>query len=73
MDDNSWTLSSNATLAEAKNIDYVKVQTYNAYTFEPITVILAKDRLNAYVTKKQLDADFDAYKKVLKLFRKSYS
>ncbi|WP_281615857.1 isoleucine--tRNA ligase [Flammeovirga sp. SubArs3] len=62
-----WTLSSNAALAVGKNIDYVKVQTYNAYTFEPITVILAKDRLNAYVTKKQLDADFDAYEKGAKV------
>ncbi|NME67609.1 isoleucine--tRNA ligase [Flammeovirga aprica] len=62
-----WTLSSNSALAVGEKIDYVKVKTYNAYTHEPITVILAKDRLNAYVTKKQLDADFDAYEKGAKL------
>ncbi|OHX65888.1 isoleucine--tRNA ligase [Flammeovirga pacifica] len=62
-----WTLSSNSALAVGEKINYVKVKTYNAYTHEPITVILAKDRLNAYVTKKQLDADFDAYEKGAKL------
>ncbi|MBB6460980.1 isoleucine--tRNA ligase [Flammeovirga kamogawensis] len=62
-----WTLSSNAALAVGNNIDYVKVQTYNAYTHEPVTVILAKNRLNAYINKKQLDADFDAYEAGTKL------
>ncbi|MEH0157242.1 isoleucine--tRNA ligase [Limibacter armeniacum] len=56
-----WTLSSNAALAVGENITYAKVQTWNQYTFEPITVILAKDRINAYFSKKQQDADFDAY------------
>lgn len=40
-----WTLPSNTALAVGKNIQYAIVQTFNAYTFLPITVILAKDLL----------------------------
>ncbi len=46
-----WTLPSNTALAAGANIDYVKVRTYNRYTQEPIQVILAKDRLNAYFSE----------------------
>ena len=37
-----WTLPSNTALTVGKNIDYVAVKTYNQYTHEPITVVLAK-------------------------------
>ncbi|MEP0266744.1 isoleucine--tRNA ligase [Dokdonia sp.] len=37
-----WTLPSNTALTVGKKIDYVLVETYNQYTFEPIKVILAK-------------------------------
>lgn len=37
-----WTLPSNTALAVGKKINYVQVQTYNQYTFEPVTVILAE-------------------------------
>jgi len=37
-----WTLPSNTALTVGNKIDYVLVETYNQYTFEPITVILAK-------------------------------
>ena len=37
-----WTLPSNTALTVGKNIDYVVIQTFNQYTFEPIRVILAK-------------------------------
>ncbi len=50
-----WTLPSNTALAVGKNITYVKVRTYNRYTQEPTTVILAKDRLNAYFTEAKPD------------------
>ncbi|MDP4710066.1 MAG: isoleucine--tRNA ligase [Saprospiraceae bacterium] len=43
-----WTLPSNTALAVGARITYVKVKTFNRYTQEPITVILAKDRLSAY-------------------------
>ncbi len=43
-----WTLAANSALAVGKGINYIKVRTFNPYTFESIIVILAKDRLSAY-------------------------
>lgn len=57
-----WTLPSNTALAVGKNIDYVLVETFNAYSHERITVLLAKDRVGAYFSEKGLDAGLDAYK-----------
>ncbi len=50
-----WTLPSNTALAVGKNITYVKVRTFNRYTQEPITVILAKDRFKAYFSEANPD------------------
>ncbi|MEO0337631.1 MAG: isoleucine--tRNA ligase [Bacteroidota bacterium] len=50
-----WTLPSNTAVALGKNITYIKVRTYNRYTKEPIIVILAKDRLNAYFSEQNPD------------------
>lgn len=47
-----WTLPSNTALAVGPSIRYVKVQSYNPYTAEPLTVILAKDLLHNYFPKK---------------------
>jgi isoleucyl-tRNA synthetase len=41
-----WTLPSNTALCVGPKIDYVTVQSFNQYTFEPITVILAKNLVN---------------------------
>ena len=41
-----WTLPSNTALTVGPKIDYVMVETYNQYTFEPINVILAKKLVN---------------------------
>lgn len=38
-----WTLPSNSALAVGEKIQYVKIATFNPYTYEPIAVILAKD------------------------------
>ncbi|MDP3353215.1 MAG: class I tRNA ligase family protein, partial [Flavobacteriaceae bacterium] len=38
-----WTLPSNTALTVGKKIDYVVVETFNQYTFEPVKVILAKN------------------------------
>ena len=35
-------------------IDYVAVQSYNVYTGEPITVVLAKALLNTHFNRKRL-------------------
>ena len=44
-----WTLPSNTALCVGPKIDYVAVETYNAYNGEKITIILAESRLNAYL------------------------
>ncbi|MEO6348366.1 MAG: isoleucine--tRNA ligase [Aquaticitalea sp.] len=41
-----WTLPSNTALTVGPKIDYVLVETYNQYTFEPVNVILAKNLVN---------------------------
>ncbi|NNF85908.1 MAG: class I tRNA ligase family protein, partial [Winogradskyella sp.] len=37
-----WTLPSNTALTVGPKIDYVVVKSYNQYTFQPISVVLAK-------------------------------
>ena len=58
-----WTLPSNCALTIGPKLDYVRVKTFNPYTHEPQTVVLAKARLNAYFNEKNQDASFDDYKK----------
>ncbi|APU67990.1 isoleucine--tRNA ligase [Christiangramia flava] len=48
-----WTLPSNTALTVGPKIEYVKVRTYNQYTFEPITIVVAKD-----LAAKQFDKKF---------------
>jgi len=38
-----WTLPSNTALTIGNKIDYILVETYNQYTFQPMNVILAKN------------------------------
>ncbi len=57
-----WTLPSNTALAVGPRIEYEKVKTYNIYTGEPISVMLAKDRLSAYFNPKDKNLDFETYK-----------
>lgn len=47
-----WTLPSNTALAVGKKIEYVKVQTFNQYTHQPITVILANDLFRKFFPEK---------------------
>ncbi|MCX6232302.1 MAG: isoleucine--tRNA ligase [Bacteroidetes bacterium] len=56
-----WTLPSNTALAVGKNIDYVKVKSYNPYTGLPITVILGKELLGKYFSEKNAELAMDAY------------
>ncbi|MCE1166933.1 MAG: isoleucine--tRNA ligase [Sphingobacteriia bacterium] len=56
-----WTLPSNTGLAVGANITYVKVKTYNPYTFEPITVILAKDLVGKYFPEKNAELVLTEY------------
>ncbi|MEG1405618.1 MAG: class I tRNA ligase family protein, partial [Alistipes sp.] len=47
-----WTLPSNTALAVGAGIEYVKVKCRNPYTDEAQTVIMARDLVPAYFTKK---------------------
>ncbi len=47
-----WTLPSNTALTVGAKIDYVAVQTFNQYTFLPITVVLAKNLVSAVFAGK---------------------
>ncbi len=47
-----WTLPSNTALTVGPEIEYLRVKTYNQYTFKPIQVILAKNTLAAQFTGK---------------------
>ena len=62
-----WTLPANNGLAVGANIEYVKVKTFNQYTFQPINVILAKDRLSYYFNPKAKDLKLEDYKEGDKL------
>ncbi len=57
-----WTLPSNTALCVGSKITYVKVKTFNPYTGDPSTVILAKDLLNAHFNPKNAELAFDEYK-----------
>ena len=57
-----WTLPSNTALCVGPKIDYVAVQSYNGYTGEPITVVLAQALLNNHFNPKAANLDLDAYK-----------
>ncbi|REG89097.1 isoleucine--tRNA ligase [Winogradskyella sediminis] len=48
-----WTLPSNTALTVGPKIDYVLVETYNQYTFQPMNVVLAKNLVN-----KQFDGKY---------------
>jgi isoleucyl-tRNA synthetase len=48
-----WTLPSNTALTVGLKIDYVLVETYNQYTFQPMNVVLAKGLVG-----KQFDGKF---------------
>ncbi len=57
-----WTLPSNTALAVGKDIVYVKVNSFNPYSGDPITVILAKELLNAMFPESNEGLEFSGYK-----------
>ena len=56
-----WTLPSNTALCVGPKIDYVAVRTYNPYTGEKATVVLAEALLHAHFNKKAEGMALDAY------------
>ncbi len=57
-----WTLPSNTALAVGKDIEYVFVESFNPFSGNPQTVILAKDLVNKYFSEKHTDLKFEDYK-----------
>ena len=57
-----WTLPSNTALCVGPKIDYVAVQTYNGYTGEKMTVVLAKPLLYTHFNKKAEGIALEDYK-----------
>ncbi|MFL9835165.1 isoleucine--tRNA ligase [Chryseobacterium terrae] len=50
-----WTLPSNTALTVGRDIEYVVVKTFNQYTFEPITVVLARVLVEKNFGKKYVE------------------
>ncbi|HYQ57967.1 MAG TPA: isoleucine--tRNA ligase [Draconibacterium sp.] len=57
-----WTLPSNTALCVGPNIKYVKVRSFNPYTGDPVTLILAKDLFLVYFNPKNAELELDDYK-----------
>ncbi|MDX1761982.1 MAG: class I tRNA ligase family protein, partial [Christiangramia sp.] len=62
-----WTLPSNTALTVGLKIDYVTVKTFNQYTFEPITIVVAKELAEKQFDKKfrkaESEEDLNSYSK----------
>ena len=60
-----WTLPSNTALTVGPKIEYVLVKSFNQYTFEPISVVLAKNLVGKQFDKKffavENEADLAAF------------
>ena len=52
-----WTLPSNTALTVGPKIDYVLVNSFNQYTFEPISVVLAKSLVTKQFSGKYYEVD----------------
>ena len=57
-----WTLPANCALAVGEKIAYVKISTFNPYTYDPVTVILAKDLVGKHFKAEGENASFEDYK-----------
>lgn len=58
-----WTLPSNTALCVGPKIDYVAVRTYNPYTGQPITAVMAEVLVNSYFKPEGKDAPLADYNK----------
>ncbi len=56
-----WTLPSNTALVVGKNIDYVKIRTFNQYTGLPVSVILAKALIPKHFKAEGQQVSFQDY------------
>lgn len=56
-----WTLSSNTALGVGPKIEYVIVNSFNQYTFEPITVVCAKPLLGKHFPAANAELKMEEY------------
>ncbi len=56
-----WTLPSNTALAVGADIEYAEILTYNPYTRQKVTVVLAVDRIAAYFNEKGAEIDIESF------------
>ena len=57
-----WTLPSNTALAVGSDIMYITVRSFNPYTGEPLTVVIAKDLINSLFPEANTGLHFHEYK-----------
>lgn len=57
-----WTLPSNCALAVGKNVVYVKIRTFNPYTYAPVSVVLAQDLVSKHFKAEAENLSFQDYK-----------
>ena len=57
-----WTLPSNTALCVGPKIDYVCVQTYNSYTDEKISIVMAEALVGSYLNPAGAEKDLSDYK-----------
>jgi len=57
-----WTLPSNGALAVGEKISYVKIRTFNPYTYLPVSLVLAKDLVAKHFKADAKDLSFEDYK-----------
>ncbi|RVU00334.1 isoleucine--tRNA ligase [Mucilaginibacter limnophilus] len=57
-----WTLPSNSALAVGENVDYVQINTFNQYTYTPVSVVLAKDLVKKHFKAEAENISFTDYK-----------
>ncbi len=57
-----WTLPSNTALVIGEKIQYVQVNSFNPYTFKPISVVIARDLLGKYFSEKNKELKVADYK-----------
>jgi isoleucyl-tRNA synthetase len=56
-----WTLPSNTALCVGPNISYVLVNTFNPYSHEAVSLILAKELVHAHFNEKNADLKLSDY------------
>ena len=58
-----WTLPSNTALCVGPKIDYVLVNTFNPYTAQPISVVMAEARIASHFNPAGAEAAMENYEK----------